>query len=86
MYAQHANNNQWKEYSIEGEIDPQAAYAYIVGSVENKGLFYFDDFVFKVKEQDESWTVVSIENADFEKNIINNYIPLWENIKISLKQ
>lgn len=85
MYAQHANNNQWKEYSIEGEIDPQAAYVYIAGSVEKKGLFYFDDFVFKVKEQDESWTVLSIKNADFEKNIINNDVPFWEKAKDDLK-
>ncbi|MFY0629242.1 MAG: DUF664 domain-containing protein [Flavobacteriaceae bacterium] len=69
--------NKWKNYSIEGTIDKNTKTLNFGGLTLYNGKFFFDNFQLLIEDQNGKMQPYSIANSDFEKDIVNNVIPGW---------
>ena len=58
--------NEWKEYSIEGDIDKNALRILIGGLYFGTGKYYFDKFSLEVKRKIGDWEKLDVSNSGFE--------------------
>ncbi len=68
MYDRPILDSLWKEYTIEGPIDPKAVKLVVGGLYFGSGKYYYDNFCLEVKPKDGSWKNVELKNHDFEKD------------------
>ncbi|WBX75880.1 DUF664 domain-containing protein [Tenacibaculum ovolyticum] len=77
--------NQWKEYTIEGEIGKNSKSLSFGGLCLYNGEFLFDNFKLLIEGDNGKFQKLNISNNDFESDIINNVIENWNEAIISNK-
>lgn len=77
MMDRPITSNQWKIYTIEGEMDEHAETLNFGGLCVNNGKFYFDDFELSIQNKEGVYEKIIIDNAHFENQIIDERIPGW---------
>lgn len=70
MHDRPINAASWKKYKIEGSIDDSAKWLLIGGIFYDNGGFHFDDMLLEIKNKEGKWQPQQIENAGFEKGLI----------------
>jgi len=68
-------DSTWREYTIEGDIDPRALKLVIGGLYFGAARYYFDKFSVEVKLPDSDWHPVKLNNPDFESD---TYAEEWK--------
>ncbi|MBC8755670.1 amidohydrolase family protein [Kordia sp. YSTF-M3] len=69
MLDRPITKDSWDLYSIEGILDADAKFIQVGGIVTGQGIFYFDNFQLKVQEKNGTWTIIPIENSNFDQPI-----------------
>ncbi len=69
--------NEWKTYTIEGEIDKHAKKISFGGICLYNGKFYFDNFELSIQNENGEYEKISVENAGFENQVKDAVIPGW---------
>lgn len=64
MWKSPVRSREWKTYSIEGKIDPDATRLYFGTITEMNGKFYFDNFKISVETAPGSWKTVYSDGFD----------------------
>ena len=67
-YAQRILPNEWRTYTLEGTLAPQAGLVYLYSGLEGNGRFFFDNFSLQVQAPDQTWQNVPLKNGDFERS------------------
>ena len=67
MWYRPIRNAQWKTYTIEGKIDPEASQIVFGALTEMNGKFYYDDFKLEIEKENNKWETVYTE--DFQKGM-----------------
>src|SRR6478609_1239202 len=70
-------SEEWKTYSIEGEMNESSEKINFGGICQGNGKFYFDDFVLMVENDKGILEKALIENPGFEIAVNGNEIPHW---------
>ncbi|SKC77780.1 mycothiol transferase [Ohtaekwangia koreensis] len=70
-------SNEWRTYTIEGEMDANADKINFGGLCVNNGKFYFDNFEFYVQNDAGKLQKAPIKNGSFEMPAAKNIIPEW---------
>ena len=65
-FAQRILPNEWRIYTLEGTLAPQADLVYLYTGLEGNGRFFFDNLVLQVQAPDQTWQNVPLKNSDFE--------------------
>ena len=65
-FAQRILPNEWRTYTIEGTLAPQADLVYLYSGLEGNGRFFFDNLSLQVQAPDQTWQNVPLKNGDFE--------------------
>jgi len=65
-FAQHILPNEWRTYTLEGTLAPQADLVYLYTGLEGNGRFFFDNLGLQVQAPDQTWQNVPLKNGDFE--------------------
>lgn len=79
-------SNEWKSYTIEGEINKEADLLYFGGLVfdSSSNSFYFDKFNLEFRDKSGVWTSLDFEDPSFETSIENSKMKHWiEGVQIS---
>ena len=58
--------SEWKLFTINGMIADDALYLAFGGLYNRKGMFYFDDFKLSIKNENNKWEDVAIDEGGFE--------------------
>jgi len=66
MMDKPIRSSQWKVYTIEGEVAKDAATIFFGGLYHRKGLFYYDDFRFFIKNGSGNWEEQELPDNGFE--------------------
>jgi len=69
--------NEWRTYVIEGETTEAPTKILVGGLSQRNGKFYFDNFEVYIQDEHGDLRKVILNNADFEKLVIENKIPDW---------
>lgn len=72
-------SSEWKEYSINGIINPNSKELFFGGLSLYDGDFYFDDFNLFFEDDKGVFQKVDISNASFENKMQSNSIKGWQN-------
>ena len=67
-FAQRILPNEWRTYTIEGTLAPQADLVYLYSGLEGNGRFFFDNLSLQVQASDQTWQNVPLKNGDFERS------------------
>ncbi|CAM1373010.1 conserved hypothetical protein [Tenacibaculum litopenaei] len=67
----------WKEYSVEGKLDKNAASLHFGGLCLYNGSFWFDDFHLYIEDDQGKFKEFPIDNYNFETTIRNQKIKSW---------
>ena len=65
-FAQRILPNEWRTFTLEGTLAPQADLVYLYTGLEGNGRFFFDNLVLQVQAPDQTWQHVPLKNSDFE--------------------
>ncbi|MGY3792337.1 mycothiol transferase [Aquimarina sp. 433] len=77
MLDRPATSNEWKTYTIEGEIDKNAETINFGGLCLNNGKYYFDDIRLLIENKEGVYEPISLTNASFEDPVKDELIPGW---------
>lgn len=69
MMENPITSNEWKVYTIEGEMDEHAKTLNFGGLCFYNGKFYFDNFEVFIQDENGAFEKIPIENAGFENQI-----------------
>jgi hypothetical protein len=83
--------NEWRTYTVEGQMDEHADKINFGGLCANNGKFYFDNFQFFVENNAGKLEKVNIDNFSFEENVFQNVVPKWAegtktNVPVRIKE
>ena len=67
-YASRIRPNEWRTYTIDGTLAPQADLVYLYAVLEGNGHFFFDNFALQVQTTNQRWQSVPLKNGDFERS------------------
>lgn len=67
-FAQRILPNEWRTYTIQGTLAPQADLIYLYSGLEGNGRFFFDNLSLQVQAPDQTWQQVPLKNGDFERS------------------
>ena len=65
--------NEWKVYTIKGNIDDSAKYLSVGGMYARNGVYCFDDFQLEIQQENNQWKKIDLANAGFEKDSLNKW-------------
>jgi len=60
--------NEWKNYSISGKVDKNAASIYFGGLYHRKGVFCFDAFKLFIETGKDKWEQITLPDGGFESD------------------
>ena len=66
MMDKPIRSNEWKVYTVSGQIDKDAAYLVFGGLYHRKGVFYFDEFKLYIETEKNKFEEIAFPNSDFE--------------------
>ncbi|MDF4203606.1 DUF664 domain-containing protein [Maribacter sp. SA7] len=72
-------SNEWKTYTIEGEIDKNAKALVFGGLCSGNGKFFYDNFIVETEKPDGSFEKLDIKNPSFEQTLTESGISGWSN-------
>lgn len=65
--------SEWKVYTIKGNIDDSAKSLSIGGIYARNGVYSFDDFQLEIRQGDNQWKKIDLENAGFEADSLTKW-------------
>lgn len=65
--------NEWKVYTIKGNIDDSAKSLSIGGIYARNGVYSFDDFQLEIQQGNNEWKKIDLQNAGFENDSLNKW-------------
>ncbi len=68
---------EWRQYEILGKVDSDATAVFFGAILGGNGQAWFDDFQVFVKENNQKWQQVEINNPDFELDEVGKMPQSW---------
>ena len=65
--------NEWKVYTIKGNIDDSAKSLSIGGIYARNGVYSFDDFQLEIQQGNNEWKKIDLANAGFESDSLTKW-------------
>ena len=65
--------NEWKVYTVKGNIDDSAKSLSVGGMYARNGIYSFDDFQLEIQQENNQWKKIDLANAGFETDSLNKW-------------